>query len=877
MLTHIRALKSAPFLFALLLAAACGAPSDTTKETAEPSPSTEAAEVSKGSIEHIRDATGAVDDAALLQADANPGDWLSYGRNHSEDRYSPLNQINPDNLSDLGLAWTLELTSTRGVQATPIVVDGIMYFTGPWSVVYAVDARKGEILWTFDPDVPREKAAHMCCGVVNRGVALYKGSVFVGTMDGRLISLEAATGAAQWSVMTVPEGGNYSITGAPRIANGKVLIGNGGAELANVRGFVTAYDAATGEQAWRFYTVPGDPSKPFENPILEEAAKTWTGNWWKNGGGGTAWDAIVYDPEFNSVYIGVGNGTHWDQAFRSPEGGDNLFLSSIVAVDADTGAYKWHYQTTPGDTWDYTATQPIILAELEIDGQQRQVLMQAPKNGFFYVIDRTNGELISAKPFSYVNWATGIGEDGRPIEVEGARYLDGRTHWISPSSHGAHNWFPMSFHHETGLVFIPGVIQSGPYARNTDMPNVEDGIIQGNELAVSIALRSFNEQVIDPKAAPPGVATGELIAYDPIAQKRVWNIPQPAHYNGGLLSTTTGLLMQGDAEGKFSIRDVATGDVLWDFDVRSGVISAPVTYTVDGEQYITIIAEWGGGQGQVFRLTDAEYPGTVYTFKLGGTAAAPDKLPTNRPPLTQQTTNATTEEIGWGYTHYFQNCFGCHGVVGKGGGAIPNLARLSDETYESFDDIIRLGAFAESGMPIHDHLTAEDVANIRSYVFFVADALNNGKSQLEIGQTVAAYQKAIFETAPTGYRTIAVEQVAKAEDQPTDTPETGAYTGDPAKGKRAAGICVSCHTFTKDGASISGPNLWDILGRDIASVEGYRYSKALTEMEGNWTSESLDAFLKAPRKFAPGTTMSIAVPQDKRRADILAYLETLTD
>ncbi|MEQ9434297.1 PQQ-dependent dehydrogenase, methanol/ethanol family [Hyphomonas sp.] len=832
-----------------------------------------------GSVDHIRTVTLAIDDEALKAADANQGDWLSYGRNYSEDRYSELDQITPDNLDELGIAWTLELTSTRGIQATPIVVDGIMYFTGPWSVVYAVDARKGEILWTFDPEVPRAKAADMCCGIVNRGVALHKGAIFVGTMDGRLVSIDAATGDANWSVMTVPDGSNYSITGAPRIANGKVVIGNAGAEYGGVRGYVTAYDATTGDQVWRFYTVPGNPSLPFENPILEMAAETWTGEWWKQGGGGTAWDSIVFDPEFKSVYIGVGNGTHWDHRIRSPEGGDNLFLSSIVAVDADTGAYKWHYQTTPGDTWDYTATQPIVLADLKIEGEPRKVLMQAPKNGFFYVIDREDGALISAEPFSYVNWAKKIGEDGRPIEEPGARYDDGRTHWIAPSSHGAHNWFPMSFNHETQLVYIPGVVQSGAYADNSDMSFSESGIIRGNDLAVSAAFKAFNEQVIDPDAPPPGDGSGELIAYDPIKQERVWAIPQPSRYNGGLLSTKTGLLMQGDAEGMFSIRDTQTGEILKRFDVNSGVISAPVTYLVDGEQYITLIAEWGGGQGQSFRLTDALYYGTVYTFKLGGTAPAPEKLPSDRRELTTRTTDAEPLELGWGFIHYLQNCAACHSLPGEHGGAIPNLARSSDSVYDNLEAIVLEGTYAGIGMPVQPHLNPEEVDLIRNFIYYVAQSMSAGQSRGEILRNVAEFQRIAFEHGPLPSslpdNPSGVELLDTAD--PTSGPGPESLSRDAEAGQRSAAICATCHTFAKGGANGNGPNLWGTVGRDIASVEGFRYSNALQDLEGNWTVEALDAYLKSPTQFARGTTMAVGAPRDKQRADIIAYLETLRD
>ena len=706
--------------------------SESTSNASSVSTETQA----KGSAAHIKTVTTAIDDARLAAADENQGDWLSYGRNYSEDRYSKLDQITKDNLDELGIAWTLDLGTKRGIQSTPIVVDGVMFFTGPWSVVYAVDARKGEIIWSYDPEIDRTKAMDMCCGVVNRGVALYKGSVFVGTMDGRLVSIDAATGEPNWSVSTFDPESNYSITGAPRIANGKVIIGNGGAELAYTRGYVTAYDAETGEQAWRFYTVPGDPNEPLENPIHAMAAETWTGEWWKWGGGGTVWDSIVYDPEFNTVYIGVGNGTPWDREIRSPDGGDNLFLSSIVAVDADTGEYRWHYQTTPGDTWDYTATQPIMLADIEIDGVLRKVLMQAPKNGFFYVIDRVTGELISGEPFTYTNWAKSLDENGRPIEEPGVRYTDGKTWWIAPSSHGAHNWFPMAMNHETGLVYIPGVKDVGAYYHNKDVPLLEEGgIVPGNEYHISISFKLFNEAVIDPDATPPGIRTGELIAYDPIKQERVWSIPRDGYYNGGILTTTTGLVLQGDAEGNLNIHDAATGETLKQIDIRGGSISSPVTYLVDGEQYITLLVGWGGGQGQTHRLTDAFYPGTIYTFKLGADAPAPEKLePVNRE-LSSLSTDASPVEIGWGFTYYSHNCGGCHGIPGRSqGGGLPNLAYAADAYIENLDAVLLDGILADQGMPAHDHLTKEQVQGIADYIVFVAQSMRNGKTYPEVLQ-----------------------------------------------------------------------------------------------------------------------------------------------
>ncbi len=698
-----------------------------------------AAVYEKGSPEHIRQVTLAIDDEVLANADARNGDWLSYGRNYREDRYSELDQINKDNLEQLGLAWTLDLGTKRGIQSTPLVVDGVMFFSGPWSKVYAVDARKGAVIWTYDPEVPRDIALKLCCGVVNRGLALYQGALFLGTLDGRLVSVDAADGSLNWEVMTIPENSYYSITGAPRIVNGNVLIGNGGAEF-QARGYITAYDAETGEQVWRFYTVPGDPAQPFEHPDLEQAAKTWTGEWWKKGGGGTVWDSFVFDAELNTVYIGVGNGTPWNRLLRSPGGGDNLYLSSIVAVDADSGAYKWHYQTTPGDTWDYTATQPIILADIEIDGVARKVLMQAPKNGFFYVIDRVTGEFISAEAYTYVNWATGIDENGRPIEVPGARYEDGRTRWISPSSHGGHNWFPMSYNYQTGLVYIPGAEQAGPYVHTTNPSEAAFNLAGGS---VSISAKLYNESIVDkhPDAPKPGQVYGRLIAYDPVKQQTVWVVPQTLHYNGGLLSTASGLLLQGDAEGQFSVRDAVNGEVLWQFDVRSGVVSSPVTYLVDGEQYISILVGWGGGQGLLRKAIDRIHPGTLYTFKLGGTAAPPKKLPPLKQPYTTLTTDATPEQIGHGYDLFMQLCGGCH-HLGKGGGAAPDLTRSNEGIFAIYEQILLDGVFAPMGMPYFgDILNKRGVEDLKSFVLYSAKSFSEGMQHTDYMNSLRQMQQ----------------------------------------------------------------------------------------------------------------------------------------
>src|SRR5690606_24386419 len=399
-----------------------------------------------------------VDEARI--AAAAPAEWPTYGRDYAETHYSPLAQITTDNVNQLELVWSWDLPKTGArPEATPLVIDGVMYATGPYSYVFALDARTGEMLWHWDPGIPEE--AHggpsVCCGNVNRGVAVYGDKVFVGTLDGRLVALNRETGIVEWAVQTTPRDSDYSITQAPRVVAGNVVIGNSGAEYG-VRGYVTAYNPDNGEMVWRWYTVPGNPADGFENEAMRMAAQTWTGEWWKIGGGGTVWDGMAYDPVLGLLYIGTGNGAPWNRDNRSPGGGDNLFLSSIVALRAETGEYVWHYQTTPGDDWDYTAVQPLMLLDLEIGGRQRAVIVQAPKNGFFYVIDRITGQFISAQPFADdLTWAFGVDpETGRPQGAPAARYGTNRQGaWLSPGPTGAHNWHPMSWNPATGLVYIP--------------------------------------------------------------------------------------------------------------------------------------------------------------------------------------------------------------------------------------------------------------------------------------------------------------------------------------------------------------------------------------------------------------------------------------
>ncbi|MGM4906360.1 PQQ-dependent dehydrogenase, methanol/ethanol family [Tardiphaga sp. 866_E4_N2_1] len=673
----------------------------------------------KGTPDHIKAVTSAIDSAAITANTATSKDWPTYGLDYAETRFSKLNQITAENVKDIGLMWTYNLESIRGVEATPLVVDGIMYVSAPWSVVHAVDTRTGKRLWTFDPGVDREKGYRGCCDVVNRGVALYKGKVFVGAYDGRLVALDAATGTKVWEKDTVIDRKmSYTITGAPRVFNGKVVIGNGGAEYG-VRGYVTAYDAETGNQAWRWFTVPGDPAKPFEDDSMAAAAKTWdpAGKYWVNGGGGSAWDTITFDPDLNMVYIGTGNGSPWNRNLRSPGGGDNLYLGSIVALNADTGKYLWHYQETPGDNWDYTSTQPMILADLTIDGAPRKVVLHAPKNGFFFVIDRTNGKFISAKNFVDVNWATGYDASGRPIEVPEARSPDKSFDSI-PGPFGAHNWHPMSFNPQTGLVYLPA--QGVPLNLTGEKALVQNAPAENKFGGTTGWNVGFSLNAAPPKNLP----FGRLIAWDPVKQKEAWRAEYIAPWNGGTLTTAGNLVFQGSADGRFIAYNAKTGEKLWETPVGTGVVAAPATYMVDGVQYISVAVGWGGVFGITQRATDREAPGTVYTFAIGGKAPLPAFTK-------YQIGNLLTgvkydpAHVPEGTSIYVNACATCHGVPGVDkGGNVPNLGYVSTETITNLKDIVFNGPFKDKGMPdFTGKLTEADVVKIQAFIQGTADAI----------------------------------------------------------------------------------------------------------------------------------------------------------
>ncbi len=569
---------------------------------------------------------GVVDDKALVSAGKDANDWLSNGRDYTEQRYSPLKQIDASNASRLGLAWYYDTGSDRGtVETTPIVSNGIMYATLPWSIVVALDAKTGAEKWRWDPKIPHmnfpigsagnpnkvRTGPSVCCGPANRGVALYDGKVYVGTLESKLVALDQETGKVVWEVQTTDPNADYSITGAPRIAKGKVIIGNAGGEYG-VRGFVTAYDAKTGKQIWRWYTVPGDPSKPFENKAMEAAAKTWAGDWWKLGGGGNVWDGITYDPELDMVYIGIGQGGPWVQGFRDPMSKDNLYLCSIVALKASTGEYVWHFQTTPADEWDYDATQGMTLADIKIDGKLRHVIMQAPKNGYFYVLDRKTGKFISGAPYVKVTWSTGLDPvTGRPHEAPGMRY-EKEPIEASPGPAGGHAWQAMSFNPNTGLIYIPSLDSSFRY-------------ISTKEFKPELGVYNWGIVFAPPPPPPGGGAPAELPpppanqaflqARDPATQKVVWRVDG---MNGsGTVTTAGNLVFAATNGGEFTALSADKGEKLWSEKLMPGLAN-PVTYMVDGKQYVAVLSGRGG-------------KARIYTFALDANVPMPAR-PSMAPP-----------------------------------------------------------------------------------------------------------------------------------------------------------------------------------------------------------------------------------------------------
>jgi PQQ-dependent dehydrogenase (methanol/ethanol family) len=644
-------------------------------------------------------------------------DWLSYGRTYDEQRFSPLKAINVDNAKDLGLAWSADFDTARGQEATPLVIDGKLYTTTAWSKVRAYDGATGKLLWEYDPKVPGPVAVKACCDVVNRGLAAWGDKLFLGALDGRLIALDRTTGKQLWSTVTVDQSKDYTITGAPRVVDGLVIIGNGGAEYG-VRGYVTAYDAQTGKQAWRFYTVPDQPGKNGPD-YLKKAEATWTGDYWKLGGGGTVWDSMAYDAKLDLLYIGVGNGAPWNQSYRSPGGGDNLYLSSIVAIRPKTGAYVWHYQTTPGETWDYTATQHIMLADLKVGGETRRVVMQAPKNGFFYVLDAATGKLISADGYVPQSWTKGVDmKTGRPVEIPEARYdKTGKLFVETPGPGGGHNWHPMAFSPVEGLVYIPVNLTSFPYLAFPNWKATSMGFNTGTDFATPAM--PADKAV---RGAAIAGTTGALVAWDPVARKERWRVPLTQPNNGGVLATAGGLVFQGNTTGAFVAYSAHDGKPLWSFDGQSGIVAPPVTYKIGGDQFVAVLTGPGGAyalspgiatnpQGKVHNIS------RLLVFKLGGKAALPAASPVDPGPLNPPA-NIAGADIATGSARYGRYCGLCHGDAAISSGILPDLRRSSAlGDAATWQKIVHDGALKDAGMvawsPV---MTAQEIEAIRAYV-----------------------------------------------------------------------------------------------------------------------------------------------------------------
>jgi len=650
-----------------------------------------------------------------LSAEGDGSNWLAFGRNYSEQRYSPLDQINTKTVSNLGIEWVMELPNDRSLLATPLVVDGVIYFTGAYSVARAVDAKTGKLLWEYDPESIKNAGDRLVnMWDQNKGPAFWNGKVIISTIDGRLVGLDAKTGRKIWETMTIDPRKAYYITGAPKVFKGKVIIGNGGTEHTAARGYVTAYNADTGEQEWRFWVVPGNPADGFESDAMEMAAKTWTGEWWKFGGGGNTWHGITYDPEFDQLLIGTGNGSPWNRKIRSPGGGDNLFLCSIVALDADTGKYKWHYQTVPGETWDYNSNMDIVLADLKYGSQKIKALMHAPKNGFFYVINRKNGELLSAEKIGKVTWASHVDlKTGRPVEIAGSRYEDGEEE-VWPSAFGVHNWHAMSYNPNTGLVYIPTI----------DMPAIfkDSGIdlkaFKSPKHHVSVGVEFGTDDT------PEDYGTAKLQAWDPIKQKRVWEQKLPPSWNPGTMTSKGNLVFEGRADGRFVAYHAETGEPLWSVELGLGISAPPVTYSVDGKQYISLLVGWGGA-GAIAGSHAAQHgwkykvhPRRLYTFALNGDVPVPfSPPPAFASPIDPPEFKVNEELATQGLKIYAQSCMLCHGGGVVAGGMAPDLREsLIPLSEESFSEVVIRGALVANGMPRFRDFTGEHVSALSHYI-----------------------------------------------------------------------------------------------------------------------------------------------------------------
>ena len=669
---------------------------------------------------------GWVDEERVFAAAAEPGSWLAHGQTYEELRFSRLTDVNRETISRLGLAWYKDLGNRHRMQSTPLVIDGVLYFTDPWSVAYALDAATGEEIWRFDPETDRRSMRYACCGgAVNRGLAAYKGRLYFATFDARLVAIDQATGEKVWDVDTshYPSHSPYTITGAARAVAGKVFIGQSSSEWG-LRGYLSAYDADTGELAWRFFMVPGNPELGFEHPELEAAAETWGGNWWEFGGGGTPWNAIVYDAKYDQLLVGTGNGAPWPRKIRSPGGGDNLYLGGVIALDPHTGRMKWFYQMTPADNWDFNAAQDIALLDMEIDGEMRSVALQAPKNAFFYVLDREDGELLRVNQYVRQNWATHIDmATGRPVENADMQW-DEAPQWVAPSNAGGHSWQPMSVDPDRGIAYFAAQDMSAYYMLPKEF--VETGQWKLNDGSMSLGVE-FGRPGVD-GVPPMPESKGYLKAFDPLTGEEAWVVQRATPYNGGVLATAGGVVFQGDNGGLFAAYDVDDGSLLWEFDTQGAADSAPITYEIEGVQYVATLAAGG--------VRNRYNDGRLLVFRLGGNATipvatAPDIDIPAPPALT-----ASREEIEAGRRHYNRVCVWCHGM-GAVGTVNADLRLMTAETHQRFQAIVRGGLLRDNGMEsFADAVTAEETELIHQYV---------------ISQTIAARaRQETREAAPAG-------------------------------------------------------------------------------------------------------------------------------
>ena len=664
---------------------------------------------------------GPVTGAAIANGPAD--EWLSYGHDYGEQRFSPLNAINPANVAGLGLAWSADLDTARGQEATPLVHDGVLYVSTAWSMVKAYDAATGKPLWAYDPKVPRETLVRACCDAVNRGVALYGNKVYVGTLDGRLIALDARSGKVAWSVIAVPNQTDYTITGAPRIVKGRVVIGEGGSEY-RARGYLAAFDAQTGKRVWTFNTVPGDPKKGFENKAMSAAAQTWAGKWWTMGGGGTVWDAITYDPATNLVLFGTGNAEPWNPGPMGRKG-DNLYTSSVVAVNADTGAYAWHFQETPEDRWDFDSAAQITVADVAIDGQSRHVAMHAPKNGHVYLLDVKTGKFLSAKAFVPVNWTTGIDPvSGRPALNPDARYEKTGKPWLSvPGAVGGHSWQSQSYSKATGYLYIPANYAGFPYFAAKDWKPSAIGFQTGLDAAATAMPASTAV-----RTAAKAATTGALIAWDVAARKEAWHVDMPSPWNGGVLSTGGNLVFQGTAGGHFVAYSADKGEKLWSFPTQTGVIAAPMTYAIGGVQYVAILAGWGGvwdiATGILANKGGAgRNISRLLVFKLGANGQLAPALPPAMMVLDPPAAIGTPQQIAAGAEHYGRYCSVCHGDAAISGDLNPDLRHSGViASAQAMRLVILGGQLHTMGMvSFKSALNAADAEAIRAYLIHRAN------------------------------------------------------------------------------------------------------------------------------------------------------------